>query len=151
MVDHGIHGTRRDAEEIFGSSELLEIAEVVLPVRLRDDSDLETFCFENATYNCSPERWMVDIGIATEKHDIHLVPPSKLGLLDRCWQPEAEVLSFRLGRLRLGIGKLRTGRLRLLRLLLWLIAVGRRHPLVGRGPLIGRVIVFSGCHNLWGY
>lgn len=74
VVDHGIHGAGGDAEKVARNAEFLEVAEVVLPIGLWDDGHLEAFGFEDAPDDGGPERGVVDIGIAAEEDDIHLVP-----------------------------------------------------------------------------
>ena len=71
MVHHGIH--------IAGGNEKAELwlaecahAFGVAPVRLCDNADRETVCFENAGDDRRAERRVVDVGIAANVHEIEL-------------------------------------------------------------------------------
>ena len=58
FVDHAVHASRRDAEEEPRSPQLLEVAEVAVPIGLRHDADPQTHFFACCgkpigLYNCS--------------------------------------------------------------------------------------------------
>ena len=51
LVDHGIHGSGRDAEEEARASEFFEVAEVAVPVGLRYDAYAQSFVFKETAYD----------------------------------------------------------------------------------------------------
>ncbi len=66
FIHHRVHTTRSDAEEETRSPQLLEIAEVAVPVGLWHDSHPIAGIFQYASDDGSPERRMVNVGIARE-------------------------------------------------------------------------------------
>ena len=81
MVHHRVHAACRDAEKQPRLAEFPEVAQVVTPVGLRDDAYFVAFLFKCASDNRRPERWMVDVRVAADKHDVELVPPAQVGFL----------------------------------------------------------------------
>lgn len=64
MVDHRVHRAGRYPEKQPWAAELLEVAQVVLPVGLRDYSDIVAVALEDAANDGSTESRMIYIGIA---------------------------------------------------------------------------------------
>lgn len=81
VVYHAVHDTAVDPKEETWLPKLAKVAQVVAPVRLRDDGDTIACGFERAPDDGRAERGMVDIGIARDKHDVNRVPPETLDLL----------------------------------------------------------------------
>ena len=87
MVYHGIHTPGGDTEEQARLAQLFEIAQVVTPVRLRHDGNLETFGLQHPTNYGSAKSRMIYVGIAREENHIQLVPASHFHLFFGGWQP----------------------------------------------------------------
>ncbi len=83
VIDHRVHGSGGYAEEQSRRTEFAEVAEVVLPIGLRNDCHFVTGCLECASDDGSSKRWVVDIGIAREQDDIDIFPAKSLHLLGK--------------------------------------------------------------------
>ena len=66
LVDHRVHASRSNAEEETRTPQLLEVPVVAVPVGLWDDGHAIACCFQCSSDDGSPERGMVNIGIARE-------------------------------------------------------------------------------------
>ena len=86
LVDHRVHAAGTDAEEEPWPTQLLEVAVVAVPVGLGHDGHAVACCLQRASYDGGAERGVVDVGIAREEDDVHLVPSAQLQLLLRRWQ-----------------------------------------------------------------
>ena len=84
MVDHRVHSSCRHREEEAWLAEFLEVAEVIAPVGLWNDSHTVALSLEDATYDSSTKGGVVDVGIACEDYDIELVPAASLNLFGCC-------------------------------------------------------------------
>lgn len=71
VVHHGIHIAGGNEKAKFWLAECAH-AFGVAPVRLCDNADRETVCFENAGDDRRAERRVVDVGIAADVHEIEL-------------------------------------------------------------------------------
>ena len=87
VVHHGIHGATSDAEEEPRTTELAEVAQVIAPVGLRDDGHAVACRLKCTPDDGRPKRRMVNVGIAGDKHHIHLLPSQALHLL-QCYRQE---------------------------------------------------------------
>ena len=74
MVDHRVHRTGRDGKIEFGTTELLEIPEVAMPIGLGHYGDAVSGCFECPTDDGCCKRGMIDIRIAGEEDNVHFIP-----------------------------------------------------------------------------
>ena len=74
VVDHGVHIAGGYPEEEARCAEFPEVAEVVLPVGLRQDGHAQSFALEHAPDDRRPERWMIHVGISVHDDDIDIVP-----------------------------------------------------------------------------
>ena len=83
LVDHRVHTAWRDAKEESGSPQLLEVAEVAVPIRLRHDGHAIACCLECAPDDSCSEGRVVDISISGEQNDVELIPSSEFELLLR--------------------------------------------------------------------
>ena len=72
-VDHRIHVAGGDAEEQVGFAQFPEVDRRI-PVRLTNDADAETLCFEQAPDQRHAEAGMVDVGIAGDQDDVARIP-----------------------------------------------------------------------------
>ena len=81
FVHHGIHAPRGNAEPQAWTTEFLEIAEIAVPVGLRNDDHAQAFGFQYATDDSHAERGMIDVGIAREQDDIGLLPAAQIHFL----------------------------------------------------------------------
>ncbi len=94
MVNHRIHSAGRNTEEQPRSTEFLEVAQIVLPVRLRHNSHaIVPHLHQYAPNHGSTKRRVVNIGIARKQHDVHLVPTAKFHLLHRRRQPIGQLIT----------------------------------------------------------
>lgn len=87
MVHHGIHRTGRDTEKETGTTQLGEVAEVTMPIWLRNDSYTIPCSFEHTTNDSRAKTGMIHIGITRKEDDIQFVPTTEFHFLGRCWQP----------------------------------------------------------------
>ncbi len=87
VVHHRVHASCRDTEKQARLAELTEIAQVVAPVRLRDNAYFVAFLFKCASDNCRSKRWMVDVRVAADEHNIELVPTAQVGFFLRYRKP----------------------------------------------------------------
>ena len=83
LVDHRVHTAWGNAEEEARTAELLEVAEVAVPVGLRYDGHAVTGSLERASDDGCAERRVVDISVAGKKDDIQLIPSPEFQLLLR--------------------------------------------------------------------
>ena len=74
---------RADAEEQSRTPQFLEVAEVAVPVWLRDDGYTIACRLEHSSDNSRPKRRMVDIGVAREQDDIQFIPSPEFQFLLR--------------------------------------------------------------------
>ena len=81
MVDHGVHVAGGNPEEKARSPQLLEVAEVVLPVGLRQNGHAQSFALEHTTDDRRTERRMVHVSVTVHDNDIHVVPTQIVELL----------------------------------------------------------------------
>ena len=77
MIDHGIHVPRADGEEQARLAERLPCV-ARTPVRLTDDADSKTTRLQSSPQNGHGEAGMIDVSIASNDHDVHLVPTAFL-------------------------------------------------------------------------
>ena len=73
MVHHGIH-TARNREEHSRLAKLLEVAQVIAPVRLREYCHAQTFVLEKATDHGMPKTRVVHVGVRANDNHIDIVP-----------------------------------------------------------------------------
>ena len=83
MIHHGVHGAAGNAEEESWGTELAEVAQVVAPVGLREDGHAVACRLERPPDDRGTKRRMVDIGVASDQHHVHLLPSQALHLLQR--------------------------------------------------------------------
>ena len=93
VIDHGVHAAGGDAEEEPWGAEFFEVAEVVAPIGLGDDGDLEAFGFEETADDGGAEGRVVDVGVAGDDDDIEFVPAACEDFVagggePACWVPE---------------------------------------------------------------
>ena len=81
MVNHRIHRAGRDRKIKTRTTELLEIAEVPVPVWLRHYRYAITRRFKYPTQHRCTKRRMVNIRIACEEDDVHFIPASQIRFL----------------------------------------------------------------------
>ena len=67
LVHHRVHAAWGNAEEQARAAQLLEVAEVAVPVRLRNDGHAIACCLQRPSNDGGPEGWMVYIGVAREQ------------------------------------------------------------------------------------
>ena len=87
FVHHAVHASGRDAEEETGTSQLLEVAKIPVPVGLGHDSYAQALCLEQTPYDSGSEGRMVHIGICAEENHISLFPPTQVHLFPGRRQP----------------------------------------------------------------
>src|ERR1700722_16343063 len=75
-IDHRIHVAAGHAEEQARCAQRLEVPGA-LPVRLRDDPDLESLRLQYAPDDCHTEAGMIDIGITADDDDVALLPAKR--------------------------------------------------------------------------
>jgi len=116
-VDHRVHATGRHAEEEPGRAEFFEIAQIVAPVRLRQDRDAKTFAFDHASHHGGTKRRMIHVGVAGNENHVDLIPAARIELVARDRQPAGGIPRgiVRDGRRGGGIG--------------WKVILQRRPPL----------------------
>ena len=77
FIYHRVHATWCNTEEKAWLSQLLEVAVVTMPIRLRNDGNTISSCFQCASdYGCS-ERGMINLCNYTKKDDIYTIPFSE--------------------------------------------------------------------------
>ena len=94
LVHHGVHASGRNAEEQTGLAQLLEIAEVVPPIRLGNNGHLQALGFEQTSDHSRSERGMVHVRIATEQDDIEFIPSAEFHFLLGGGEPVGESVFF---------------------------------------------------------
>ena len=92
FVDHRVHTTGRNAEEQPRLPQLLEVAEVAVPVGLWDNGDAVAGSLEGAADDGSTERGVVNIGIAGKQDDVHLIPSPQFQFLFGRWQEVCQLI-----------------------------------------------------------
>ena len=90
LVHHGVHAAGGYAEEETRPAELLEIAEVAMPVGLGHDSHLIASSLQRSAYHRHTKRGVVYIGVAGEEYHIELVPTAQFHLFLRCGKEVGE-------------------------------------------------------------
>lgn len=80
FVDHGVHAASGDTEEKARWAKLFEVAQIVFPVGLADESDTQAHTFDEATDHSGAKRGVIDIGITRNQDHIEFIPAAKLGL-----------------------------------------------------------------------
>ena len=101
VVDHRIHRATRHGKEYARRAQLLEVAQVVAPIRLRYDRHAIPLGLQQTTDDGRPERGVVDVGVAREEHNVEFVPAAGANLF-QCSRKEGHqeyclgVLLFRL-------------------------------------------------------
>ena len=60
-------------------AEFLEVAQVIAPVRLRDKGYTEAVVFKYPTNDSCSKRRVIDIRIASDEDDVHLIPTAQVG------------------------------------------------------------------------
>ena len=93
VVHHTVHSAGGDAEEKSGGAELAEVAQVVAPVGLRDDGHFVPRRLQRPPDDSSAERGVVDVGIARYEHNVDLLPPEALDLVQRYRQKMRHIIS----------------------------------------------------------
>ena len=78
MIDHRVHGPGIDAEIQSRSPEFPEVAQIVAPVRLRNDRNPVTMLLKPSGDNRRPEGGMVDESIAREHDYVDVIPSESL-------------------------------------------------------------------------
>ena len=81
VVYHTVHHSAVDSKEKSWLPEFAEVAQVVAPVGLRDDSHTVACCFECAPNDGCTEGRMVDVCIARDQNYVDLFPPETLDLI----------------------------------------------------------------------
>ena len=81
FIDHRIHHARRNAEEHTRTAQLAKVAEVAVPVGLRNDGHAVAFGLNQAADDGSAKGRMVHVGIAREQDNVYFVPTAELHLL----------------------------------------------------------------------
>ena len=94
FVHHRVHATWSNAEPQTRSPQTTEVAQVTVPVGLRNDGHTQSFCLEQTPDDSHPERGMVDIGIGREQDDVGLFPASQFHLLAGGRKPAGDVVSL---------------------------------------------------------
>ncbi len=74
FVDHRVHTPRGDGEEEARLTELLEVAEVAVPVRLWHNGHLISGSLKGTTYDGGTKGRVVHIGVAGKEYHIERVP-----------------------------------------------------------------------------
>src|SRR3712207_3906862 len=77
FVYHRVHTSGGNTEEQTGASQLLKVAQVIPPVGLGNNGNLQSFRFEDTSDYRRPERRMVYIRVAAEENHIQFVPSAK--------------------------------------------------------------------------
>ena len=90
VVHHRVHAARRHAKINSRLTELLEVTQVVAPVGLRDKRHTKAVVLQDPSDDRRPKRGMVDVGVARDEHDVHLVPTAQVGLFLRYREPVKE-------------------------------------------------------------
>ena len=90
-VHHAVHVARRYGEEEAWPPQLLEIAEIAMPVWLRHYRYLISSRLYDTPHGGSAEGRVIHVGVAREKDDIKLCPPAQLTFLLRCRQEVGEL------------------------------------------------------------
>lgn len=94
FVDHGVHAAGTDTEKQAGTSQLLEIAQVVAPVGLGYNGYPQAFGFEDTANDSRTERGVVYVSIAAEKDDIQFVPSTEFHFFFGSGQPVCKPVFF---------------------------------------------------------
>ena len=94
FVDHRVHASRRYAEEKPRTPQLLKVAKVAMPVRLRDNGNAIPLSFQQTPDNGGSKRRMIHIGVAAEQDDVGRIPSAQLHFLFRRWQPVCQLQLF---------------------------------------------------------
>ena len=87
VVDHRVHGTGRHTEVKPWLAQLLEVAQVVAPVGLRNDGHLVAMGLQHTTDDSATHRRVVDVGITSEQNHVGLFPAQVFHLLACGGQP----------------------------------------------------------------
>ena len=94
VVEHAVDVACRNAEEQPRCTKLAEVAEVVLPVGLRNYGHAVACILQNPGYHCRTKRRMVDKSIAADENHIDIVPAKGFQFLDGCWKKIEDVSLF---------------------------------------------------------
>ena len=89
LVDHRVHHAGRDAEEHPRTAQLLEVAVIAVPVRLRHDADAIPLGLDQPAYHRGAKRGMIHVGIGGKEDDVGPVPPAQFHFLARRGQEVA--------------------------------------------------------------
>ena len=81
VIDHTVHYTTIDPEKEAWSPELAEIAQVVAPVGLRNNSHTIASCLKRTPNNGCTKGRMVNVSIACDQNDVDLLPSKALDLI----------------------------------------------------------------------
>ena len=81
FVHHRVHAARRNTEEEAGTTEFLEVAEVTVPVRLRDNRHPIACCLECSSDDSCTKRRMVDICVTRKENHVDLRPSAEFEFL----------------------------------------------------------------------
>ena len=81
LIHHRVHAARRNTEKQAWLTQLLEVAEVAMPVGLRHNSHSIARSLKRATYHGSTERRVVYISICRKKDYIKFVPSTQFAFL----------------------------------------------------------------------
>ena len=84
-IHHRVHSSRRYTEEEARASELLEVAEVAMPVGLWNDGYTIAVRFQDSSEDSCSEGWVVYVGVTRKEDDVQFIPSSEFALLLGGW------------------------------------------------------------------
>ena len=79
VVHHRVHTARRHAEIDSRLAELLEVAQIIPPVGLRDKCHTETIVFQYPSDDSRSKRRVINVCIARDEDDVHFIPTAQVG------------------------------------------------------------------------
>ena len=94
FVHHRVHASRRYSEEQIGATQLLEVAEVAVPVGLRNNSHGVARSLKCTTNHCGAKRGMIHVGVGREENDVYGIPSTQLDFFLCSRQPVGEPVFF---------------------------------------------------------